>query len=217
MLVEGLQSFIDAYPRMRLKPSSAEGDTIVEGRVTLGHQDGSHPRVDETFKIRIKIPKCYPSAAPEIEEIGELIPRDGDYHVNPDGTLCLGSPFRIHMALSQRGCFYDFFQRAFIPYAYAVVLKLRHNIEFIYGELSHGSEGEIEDLTSLFGTHGKNSSLACLTALSQKKRIANKKPCPCGCAKRLGVCPLHLKLNDFRMLLPRCWFGSFKQRLDRQS
>lgn len=118
--------------------------------------------------------------------------------------------------MEKTNSFNDFFNGLFIPYAYAVLLKVNHGIDMIFGELSHGDEGEIEDYIDAFNSSSKSHALKCLNALSVRKRVANKKPCPCGCQKRLGICSLHLKLNGYRTL-PRCFFRNAYNKLIKDS
>lgn len=202
---------------MHLKPTGSNATLILTGTVLLNHQYEKFPLVSERLKMHIEIPDNYPNQEPIFKEIGGVFPKSGDYHINPDGSLCLGSPFRIKLALSENNSFNVFFKFFFIPYAYASILKLRHEIGFIFGELSHGSKGEIEDFCELFGVSTSIAVAECLSALSIKKRIANKKKCPCGCSGRLGTCEIHLKLNVFRKKLPRSWFREKRQRLSLPS
>lgn len=188
---------------MRLEPLQLNAPLIVSGKVQLNHQYQNHPTIDCLVSLRIIISSEYPKIPPVFEEIGDLIPKTGDYHVNPDGTLCLASPLRLLLALSENSCINNFHEKFFIPYAYAALLKLHHKIDFVFGELSHGDEGLLEDFHDVFGVNDKDSVVACLKALSQKKKIANKNTCPCGCGKRLGSCKLNYIINQYRNLLTR--------------
>jgi hypothetical protein len=209
----GFDIFINENPMMRQLPVKADGSVIIEGKVYLHLSYGSHPTVNQTVKLRISIPQLYPRVPLVFEEIGGFIPKDGDHHVNPDGTLCLGSPFKVMKALSINSDINDFYNQFFIPYIYAVILKINDGIEFVFGELSHGDIGELEDLASVFNLDGTHKVLACLDALSMKKRIANKKLCPCGCGVRLRLCKMHITLNEHRGVLSRKWYRSLKNKL----
>jgi hypothetical protein len=80
------------------------------------------------------------------------------------------------------------------------------NGEFPFGELAHGVRGIIEDYLDIFGLKTYNQVVNALVLLSMKKQRANKEPCPCGCGKRLGACPFHNKLNDYREMAETSWF-----------
>jgi hypothetical protein len=201
---------------MRLEPLGSDASLVVSGKIQLNHKYQNYPTIACWMNLRLTIPSEYPRVPPVLEEIGGVIPKNGDFHVNPDGTICLGSPFRLHIALAKDSCINKFYQIFFIPYAYAALLKLQHNIDFIFGELSHGSKGELEDFSDIFCVEDKESVVACLKALSQKKRIANKCTCPCGCGKRLGACKIHYTINQYRNLVPRKQYSKFAQRFAYQ-
>jgi len=209
----GFDIFINENPMMRQLPVKADGSVILEGKVYLHLSYGSHPTVNQTVKLRISIPQLYPRVPLVFEEIGGFIPKDEDHHVNPDGTLCLASPFKVMSALSLNSNLNYFYKQFFIPYIYAVILKINHGINFVFGELGHGNIGEIEDLATVFNLDDTHQVLACLDALSLKKRISNKKICPCGCGVRLGRCKMHLILNKHRGVLSKKWYRSLKNKL----
>ena len=71
------------------------------------------------------------------------------------------------------------------------------------GELPHGKNGIIEDYMQLLNLRSHSSVKEALQLMSQKKRIANKKTCPCQCGKRLGKCETRHKINNLRKLMPR--------------
>ena len=79
-------------------------------------------------------------------------------------------------------------------------------MDFIFSELAHGMHGIIDDYKELFGLDTSEQIINTLALLGNKKRIANKKPCPCGCGKMLGKCSFHLRINHFRKITTRLWF-----------
>ncbi|OCQ17947.1 hypothetical protein A7985_25050 [Pseudoalteromonas luteoviolacea] len=211
--IKGLERFFKENPLMGYGPVTHDGEIRLNGKVELNHSYENYPAVQQLIDLKIIIPSGYPNTQPEFEEVGGFVPRIDEFHINPSGTLCLGSPFRIDKYLRVNSDFLEFFNAFFIPYIYAVALKKDHGINFVFGELKHGSEGELEDFASEIGLTNKEELIACAHALSQKKRIANKGPCPCNCGLRLGKCELHLQLNKLRKTLPRKWYRNFKARL----
>lgn len=95
-----------------------------------------------------------------------------------------------------------------VPYLFAVSNKIQSGGEFVFGELPHGKKGIIDDYLDLFGLKSHEQVLNTIILLGMKKRLANKKPCPCGCGKRLGVCSFNYKINQFRKMAPRSWFSN---------
>jgi hypothetical protein len=84
---------------------------------------------------------------------------------------------------------------------------------FPFGELDHGKQGVIADYLNLFGLSTEEQIEQALSLLGVKKRLANKKPCPCGCGKRLGTCRFHHRINDFRKVAARSWFKDHLNRM----
>lgn len=200
---------------MRVAPVSSD-NIIIVGRVKIYHESEGYPVINQQLEISVNIPSDYPRNPPIFKELGGIIPNTGSFHINPDETICLGSPFSLMVQLQDNNCFNNFFEKLFIPYAYACLLKINHKINFIFGELKHGSKGEIEELAELFKVVDDHQVLECLKALTLKKRIANKKLCPCGCLKKLTQCKTHNYLNSCRLLLPRNNFSKIWKRLSKE-
>ncbi len=211
--INGLDRFFKENPLMGYEPVTRDGETRLKGKVQLHHSYENYPVVQQLIELQIIIPPGYPNDPPVFEEIGGFIPRADDYHINPNGSLCLGSPFRVDTFLRDNSDFLVFFNAFFIPYIYAVALKKDLGINFVFGELKHGTEGELEDFASVIGLINQSELVACADVLSLKKRIANKKPCPCNCGLRLGKCVAHHRLNKLRKSLPRNWYQKFKTRI----
>lgn len=180
---------------------------IVKGKFTFSAVLEERPKITDTYKLEIKIPPTFPKGLPSVTEMALKIPQDGKHHINSDGTLCLGSPLRLRWKLSQYPTLIGFTKECLIPYLYGVSHKLKYGT-FPFGELDHGKPGVISDYLNLFGLSTEDQVKQTLVLLGTKKRRANKKLCPCGCGKRLGVCRFHLKINDFRKVAERPWFRS---------
>ena len=101
-----------------------------------------------------------------------------------------------------------FADKCLVPYLYAVSYKLMHGGDFVFGELDHGDQGIMDDYSGMLWLKERQQVTQAIQLLVLKKRIANKKPCPCGCGKRLGGCQFHHKLNEFRKMAPMSWFKS---------
>ena len=202
-----LDDFLDKHRSMSIKPSKNDG-LIVEGKLYFTAKTDGYREVEDFYKIRIKIANNFPFAIPEVEEIGNKIPREEQYHINPDNTLCLGSPLRLFYLLSKNKTLEGFVEYCLIPYLYGVTLKIQDGEKFVFGELAHGQQGILDDYEKIFNIKGKNIIKQIIKILSMKKRIANKQQCPCGCLIRLGKCKnkLNFKINEFRNYSSRKFF-----------
>jgi len=200
--------FLNVYDGFAIAPSATDV-IILKGNFHFKRTYKHTNEIEDSYELSIRVPADFPKSVPTVIEIGGKIPRDGTNHINPDDTLCLGSPLRQLINVSENPSLIDFVEILLVPYLYAVSNKLKNNENFIFGELAHGSNGELSDYESLFGVKGKLAVANVLEALATKKRIANKRLCPCGCGIRLGCCKLHYKINPFRKISTKSSFKKF--------
>jgi hypothetical protein len=200
-----LSQFLRDYPGMSPAPCSDTG-VCLRGKFWFKASVSSGDEIDDSYKLEIVVSDKFPQALPKVKETGGKIPRDGNFHVNPDGTLCLGSPLRLLRKVHSSPSLTGFADKCLVPYLYAVSYKLMHGGDFVFGELAHGDQGIVDDYSVMLGLKEKHQIQRAIQLLGIKKRIANKKLCPCGCGKRLGACPFHHKLNEFRKMAPVSWF-----------
>lgn len=200
-----LSQFLSDYPGMSTASCSDAG-VCLRGKFRFKADVSGGDEIDDSYKLEIVVPDKFPQALPKVKETGGKIPRDGNFHVNPDGTLCLGSPLRLLRKVHSTPNLTGFADKCLVPYLYAVSYKLMHGGNFVFGELAHGDQGIVDDYSVMLGLKERHQITQAIQLLGIKKRIANKKPCPCGCGKRLGVCPFRHKLNEFRKMAPVSWF-----------
>jgi hypothetical protein len=203
--VPGLREFLSAYPLMALRPSN-NGMLTLKGRFDFSASHPERGNISGSFFLKINVPRTFPRDLPAVFETGKQIPKDVDYHVNPaNGSLCLGSPLKILLTVSQEPTLMGFAQKLLVPYLYAVSHKLRNGGRFVFDELDHGSPGLLDDYSELFGLD-RTKVCSVLKLLGMKKRLANKHMCPCGCERRLGKCRFNRKVAAFRPLASRAWY-----------
>ena len=200
-----LNQFLDDYPGMSTAPSS-DADLCLRGKFRFNAGVSGSEEIEDCYKLEIIVPEKFPQDLPKVKETDGKIPRMEDFHVNPDGSLCLGSPFRILKKIYRFPTLSGFADKCLVPYLYAVSYKLMNGGKFVLGELAHGDQGIVDDYSHLLGLKDHNQIAQAIKLLCIKKRIANKKPCPCGCRKKLGNCSFHHKMNDFRKMAPASWF-----------
>ena len=190
-LLDDLETFLRNQPGMALTPSQ-DGCVHIKGRLRFSASFEGFPTVVDSFQLHIKISQQQiKDQLPEVYEVGGRIPSDGNHHINPNGTLCLGAPIRLHMILGKSFKLTEFIERCVIPFLYAISLAEKGHERFKLGELSHGSKGLVEDYINLFGCLSRAEVKHYLHTLTKKKRLVNKKPCPCNCGKKLVKCKTH--------------------------
>ena len=203
--INGLSQFLLDYPGMSTSPCSVQG-VCLRGNFQFQACESVGGKIVDSYKLEIIVPSKFTQALPEVTETGGKIKRDGNFHVNSDGSLCLGSPLRLLRKVHSAPSLTGFVDQCLIPYLYAVSYKRINGGDFIFGELAHGEQGIVDDYSAMLGLNEKHQVIQAIQLLGIKKRIANKKSCPCRCGRRLGACPFHHKLNELRKMAPVSWF-----------
>jgi hypothetical protein len=196
---------------MALKPS-IEGWTVISGPFSFSAKMGGGSSIKGTFDIEMSVPDGFPKTPPTVIETSRRIPRDGNFHVNEDGSLCLGSELTIRLHLSRSPTLVGFVRTCLVPYLYAVSYAIEHG-RFPWDELAHGTAGMLSDYRGLFRVSSDDQVLAALELLSMKRSVANKKPCACGCGQRLGRCKSRFRFERLRGLGSRKWYRGHLNQL----
>jgi hypothetical protein len=199
---------------MSIKPT-ASSSTVIEGSFSFQAAAANKPAITDSYEIRVTVPAHFPRAVPPVEELNNKIPKRDEYHVNHDGTLCLGSPIRLISIISKKPTLVGFAEKCIVPYLYAVSLKLQRGGRLVFDELAHGYPGIIDDYVDLFRLKSKKAVIATLNLIGTKRRIANKKECPCSCGRRLGKCDFNKSIREYRSMASRGWFKGQAENIEK--
>lgn len=189
------------FENLRLLPSK-DGGVFLGGVIDFNASAHGCKAVTDSYEISIRVPDAYPSQLPIVHETGGRIP--SDFHKLKENALCLGSPFRLWLLSRRNPSLLSFIERVVVPYLYGYSLH-EAGEALPFGELRHGTPGLVDDLGEMLGTSDSKSAAAYLRAVTGKKRIANKRLCPCGSGIRLGRCH-NRKVNSVRVAL-RSYFA----------
>jgi len=198
-MVPGLDRFLEEQPYMNIKLGSKPG-LVIEGKFCFSAESADRERITDSYELALEIPERFPKAVPRVTECAYRIPRTPAFHVNADGSLCLGSPLRLLLKVTEHASLPGFAATCLVPYLYGISHKFKHGGKLPFGELDHGPQGKFADYADLFGLEGPNAARRAWELLCMKKRIANKQPCPCGCGRRLGKCEFNWTIRKFRRL-----------------
>ncbi|MFN0217361.1 MAG: hypothetical protein ACKVP4_00960 [Hyphomicrobium sp.] len=168
----------ERYPGLALD----EDDHSVQGTYDLFHD---RTWLD-SYLIRVDLPDAYPRGLPAVYEIGGRIPRTDAYHVNADGSLCLGVPEELwikHVGRFEIDVILDGPLRTFLLGA---TDKLKGR-DWPYGERAHGPQGLCQFYAPVIGSSDPLHVLDLIQMLSAK-RIKGHWPCPCGSNLQLRKC-----------------------------
>jgi hypothetical protein len=199
-----ISEVISRFENLRLMPSR-NGDIVLRGVIDFTASANGCRTVTDSYEVSLRIPNAYPSELPVVHETGGRIPKN--FHKLEGNALCLGSPFRLWLFTKQNPSLLNFIEGVVIPYLYAYSLH-EAGEAMPFGELKHGSAGLIDDLGEMIGASDSRTAAAYVQAIMRKKRIANKRPCPCGSGSRLGRCH-NKRVNSLRV--------SFRSYISRRS
>jgi len=208
LAVSGIQDFLHDYPGMAIRPSQEISKLTLIGEFDFSAYSGEHEEITDSYRLQIVVHSSFPRSIPEVKVVENKIPDDGKYHVNSDGTLCLGSRLRLLFKISSKPTLSGFAELCLVPYLYAVSYKRKFGGEFLFCELLHGISGELLDYVDLFGLKEPDQARSVLCLIAMKKRLANKHSCPCGCGRLLGNCLFNNRIKRFRDLADRGWYKS---------
>ncbi|WPU60322.1 hypothetical protein SQW15_27155 [Pseudomonas asiatica] len=197
-----IEAFLDAYPMMRHRPTVA-GAVRLAGRLVFSAFSEGLPELGDEYRVQIDIAKPLDQSLPQVFETGGRIARERVNHVNPDGSLCLGSLLSQRLVLGAKPTLTDFVEKCVIPFLYAHSLREQGLALFPFGELEHGEQGLIDDYLKIFGMPDSASLRLLMKMLALKRRRANKLSCICGCGRRFAACGLHARAHAARRTLSR--------------
>jgi hypothetical protein len=203
-----VEDLLIKYSGLRLT-SAPRGLLKIAGVLAFVAEGPGKERIDDEYQIELSIPDGFPGRIPSARETGGRIPPS--FHKLHEGDLCLGSPTRLRLILTESPSILRFVERCVIPYLYGHSYFERHSV-LPFGELKHGEEGIREDLASLFGTDRGENIREFVRLTAMRRRQANKQSCPCGSQRRLGRCH-HRRVNTLRRRLGRHWFRRVRHTL----
>lgn len=152
------------------------------------------PPLDVSFPIKVIVPRDFPSVIPRTYALDDAIPEE--YHTNPDGDLCLGATIHIRRIVNRTPTLLAYVEHCVVPYLY----RYQHLQVFgraPWGELKHGIQGLLQYYKTVFGEATPHQYVQLLRLTALRKRVANKRQCPCQSGRRVGRCH-HLRLNRLR-------------------
>jgi len=201
----GIAQFLNDYVGMSLIPSRKSG-IFLQGSFSFVAKPVTGLKLSDTYYLRIMVSNQFPKVIPSVIELDKKIPRDGKHHINPDDTFCLGSPLRLRITLSKYPSLIGFAEKILVPYLYAMTYERMFPGKLPADELAHGDEGIITDYKDILKLKTPEQIRSALKLLGVKRRIANKKNCPCSCGKRYGECKYRYILEQYRYTANRGWF-----------
>jgi hypothetical protein len=205
-----LAELLRLFPELSMEPV-VNGWIRIAGVLTFSLQYQDLECIADSYTISLEIPEEFPRRLPMARETAGRIPKS--FHTDPNGTLCLGSPTRLQLALGVAPTLPRYVKKCVLPFLYSFSYFQRHGV-LPFGQLDHGSNGIRHDYADLFGVTSEHAAQEMVRLASLRKRHANKHMCSCGTLFRVGRCH-HGQINRLRSQLGRLWFRAEYQSLVR--
>lgn len=194
----GLSELFERYPDFSIIPSNVR-ELALAGTVDFRTNHPACGEFTEAFSIEIHVPFSFPGRIPRVFEVGGRI--ESAFHHIGEQELCLGAELRLLLLTRQHPTLLGFIDQCVLPYLIGYSVYKRTG-RMPFSELEHGARGLLDDYRDLLGVEDDSICIALLAMLRLKKRIANRKLCPCGSGKRLGRCH-NGTVNRVRFVGPR--------------
>lgn len=138
-----LEEIAQDYPGLHLISSDGES-AVYNGIIAFSANYSGHGLISDQFEVEIVFPlSSATNDIPTAREVGGRIPREADFHINPDGTMCLGAPLAIRRKYKQDPSLKSFINQQVIHFLYGYSIKQEKNY-WPFDELSHGGKGIVE-------------------------------------------------------------------------
>lgn len=181
---------IKHYPELEVsyigrRPSSLEGHLSVIDKDL---------EVRGEFNVRINIPPNYPHGFPTMRELGKIIPREIDRHINADGSCCLTILQKQILEVRRGITIKDFIDQYSIPYL-ANQIYFEEYGEWANGEYLHGNEGIAQFYLEEIQVSEYTEVLNVLAIVLNYNKIERNQTCYCGSNLKFKKCHLDLIEN----------------------
>lgn len=203
----GVDGLLRRFPNLALRPQR-DGRIVIAGDLQFSAVVPKFGVIEDGFSIEIRVPENFPYTLPSVFERDGRIPKA--HHTMADGSLCLGSPLGLRLKAMRGKTLLTFIEACVIPYLAGYCIYKRTG-EMPFDELEHGTPGLLDEYRLLTGAPSDTACIGFIECLGLRKRVANKRKCPCGSGRRLGRCH-NGRINPLRRVASRAWYmGTARQ------
>jgi hypothetical protein len=140
-----------------------------------------------TFQITMLVPRGYPYCVPIVAERSDIIPRDIDWHISPEGICCLDADNSL-IAMSKAGInLGDFIAEKVYTFFANQIHKLESK-KYAGAEYAHHTAGVIQYYVEELNIPSAEATLQTLKRVLYKQGLGRNNKCPCGSGLKLKNC-----------------------------
>lgn len=189
------------YPGLRY-PYFEQHRWCVDATLDIVGDDGARWGA---FDVKLVLPRTYPQGIPAVFEQRSRIKAEADWHINEDGSCCIGPWVGEMKKYAGRATLVDWLNRSVVPFFANHLYKERHG-HYRSGEYSHGFKGILEYYQEIWPGELEDI-IKKLRQVTGAEHPEAKEKCFCGSGERYARC--HAGRSEYDGI-PR---ASYKQDL----
>lgn len=174
----------ERFPKLKYSWNSKFRTWVIVGELDICDTEGVYWN---TFNIAIAVPQNYPYCIPVLVEKSEIIPRDIDWHISPEGVCCVDMSHNL-LAMSKRGIHICSFISDKVYTYFANQLYKMIEEKYAGKEYAHYFDGVIQYYIEEHNLPEKNAIVSLLQRITTKSFIGRNDKCPCGSEKKIKHC-----------------------------
>lgn len=172
-------------------PIIEDNHPVIYGRIDAIDSAGNNW---DTYEVKIIFPNEYPKDVPILYEIGGGIIRDKDWHINPDGSCCLGPRVKLLKELNGEINLSNWLKVHVVPFLANHHYRIRTG-EYAGKVYSHGAQGIVEFYQELWSLNKRSEIIQKLKLITHRIKIGRNDKCYCGSGEKYKKC--HLYSSEF--------------------
>ena len=169
-----------SYPGLRVR--LADGHVVASGTITIVQASGER----DVLPVELRFPGDYPRHEPIAADTGRRFARDGNNHVNQDGTFCLWTPEESPWDSHEPDALERFLEHLVVYLDKQLVYEVTK--AWPGGQRAHGQEGRDDALREIAGSDDHSVRIGREIAARGNGAIGRKSPCPCGSGRAYEKC-----------------------------
>lgn len=176
----------DHFPHLTYEWNTEHKTWCVTGELDICDTEGVYWN---TFGIVLLVPESYPHCIPVLIEKTEIIPRDIDWHVSPEGICCMDIGHNL-IILSKKGInLTDFITNKVYSFFANQLYKLEKQC-YAGEEYGHHLQGVMQYYKEELNLLTPDIMVTFITRILNKSGIGRNAQCPCGSGKKVKKCHL---------------------------
>lgn len=142
-----------------------------------------------TFSVKITFPSQYPKVPPIIYETGGELRKNPSWHINKDGSCCVGPTTKVIRKLEYNITWKRWLDLVVMPYMLDQVHK-KEKGHYVGKEHEHFGKGLLDDYREWWRLESDQEVIEMLYKIIKRKKYGRNAPCYCGSGDKHKRCCL---------------------------